>query len=44
MIRAFYDYWSEPNVAKTKMQYELKRTWDMAGRLRTWNRRESNGK
>jgi hypothetical protein len=31
MIRAFYDYWSEPNQAKTKMKYELAK--DMAFRI-----------
>lgn len=39
MIRAFFDYWSEPNKAKTKMRYEMQKTWDVSGRLRTWERR-----
>lgn len=39
MIRAFFDYWSEPNKAKTKMRYEMQKTWDVSRRLRTWERR-----
>lgn len=42
MIFAFFDYWSEPNKTGTKMRFELEKTWDIAGRLRTWERR-SNG-
>jgi hypothetical protein len=44
MIRAFYDYWSEPNQAKTKMKYEMQKTWLLESRLRTWERRQNNGK
>jgi len=43
MIFAFFDYWSEPNKTQTKMRYELEKTWNISGRLRTWERR-SNGK
>lgn len=39
MIWAFFDYWSEPDKAKTKMRYEMQKTWNIAGRLRTWERR-----
>lgn len=41
MVRAFYDYWSEPNPTKTKMLFELKKTWSTAGRLATWARKEN---
>jgi len=41
MIRAFYDYWSEPNRSKTKMRCELERTWDLPRRLKTWASRMS---
>jgi hypothetical protein len=40
MIRAFYDYWTEPNKSKTKMRFELNKTWDLDKRLATWNRNE----
>lgn len=39
MIFAFFDYWSEPNQSKTKMKFEMQKTWDIAKRLRTWERR-----
>ncbi len=41
MIRAFYDYWSEPNQAKTKMRFELQKTWNTAGRLANWANRNN---
>ena len=41
MIRAFYEYWTEPNKSQTKFRQELQRTWDTARRLRTWSGRES---
>lgn len=44
MIRAFFDYWSEPNQTNTKMRFELQRTWDTSKRLRTWERRSHDGK
>ena len=40
MIRAFYDYWTEPNRSKTKMKFELERTWDTKRRLNTWSNRD----
>lgn len=43
MIRAFFDYWSEPNKANTKMKCELEKTWSLQGRLRRWER-NNNGK
>lgn len=42
MIRAFYDYWSEPNQARTKMKCEMMDTWSTAGRLATWARKDKN--
>lgn len=36
LIRAFYDYWSEPNKSHTKIRMELERTWDVKRRLATW--------
>ena len=40
MIRAFYDYWTEPNKSNTKMRFELEKTWDVKRRLNTWVSRE----
>lgn len=41
MVRAFADYWTEPNIPKTKMKFELERTWDVEKRLKTWANREN---
>ncbi len=40
MVRAFYDYWTEPNKSRTKMRFEQERTWDTARRLKAWAERE----
>lgn len=40
MVRAFFDYWSEPNKSKTKMRFELERTWDLSKRLGLWKSRD----
>lgn len=40
MIRAFYDYWTEPN-ANGKMRFQLEKTWDSARRLKTWSNNEN---
>ncbi len=39
MVREFYNYWSEPNRTKTKMRFELEKTWDTTRRLITWSNR-----
>ena len=36
MIRAFFDYWTEPNKSGTQMRFELERTWCLSRRLGTW--------
>ena len=33
---AFFDYWTEPNKSKTKMRFELEKTWDTSRRLARW--------
>jgi hypothetical protein len=42
MIREFYDYWSEPNRSKTKILYQLQKTWDTKRRLQRWKRNNFN--
>jgi hypothetical protein len=32
----FFNYWSEENHSKTKMKYELERTWNLEKRLKRW--------
>ncbi len=36
LLNEFINYWTEPNKSKTKMKFELERTWSTKGRLRTW--------
>ena len=36
LLKDFYHYWSEINKSKTKMRFEMQKTWDLKGRLRTW--------
>ena len=36
ILRAFYNYWIEPNKSKTKMRWELEKTWDLNLRLQRW--------
>ena len=38
MIRAFYDYWTEPNKSKTKIRFQMERTWDLERRLARWEK------
>jgi len=42
IVRDFYDYWSEPNRSKTKIKYQLERTWDTKRRLQRWKRNNFN--
>lgn len=37
MCNKFFAYWTEPNKSKTKMRFELERTWDVSRRLATWS-------
>ena len=42
MCQDFSDYWTEPNRSRTKMRFELERTWDLARRLATWSKRDNS--
>jgi len=37
-LKSFISYWTEPNRSKTKLKWELERTWDTKRRLNTWMR------
>ncbi len=37
MCNRFYDYWSEPNKSKTKIKWEMEKTWDIEKRLKRWS-------
>ena len=36
----FIEYWTEPNRSKTKLRYELEKTFDISRRLKTWAKRQ----
>ena len=42
LLKAFFDYWTEPNHTKTKMRFELEKTFDVERRLTTWKKRDNN--
>lgn len=40
MLKAFCNYWTEPNKSKTKMRFELEKTFEIGRRLVTWSSRD----
>lgn len=40
MRQAFINYWTEPNPSKTKVRFQLQKTWSTNLRLLTWAARE----
>lgn len=44
MLNDFFIYWTEPNKSQTKLKFELNKTWDVSGRLRTWNKNNFGAK
>lgn len=40
VLHEFYDYWTEPNKSRTKIKWEMEKTWDLNLRLKTWIRRK----
>lgn len=42
MCNKFFVYWTEPNKSKTKMRFELEKTWDVSRRLETWSNKPWN--
>ena len=43
MMNNFFAYWSETNKMRTKMRFELERTWDVSRRLARWANYDNNG-
>jgi hypothetical protein len=41
ILNAFFNYWTEPNPSKTKMRYELQKTFDINLRLSNWASKEN---
>ena len=53
IVKEFFEYWTEPNQSKTKLRFELEKTYDISRRLATWvknnekfnvNKNTTNGK
>ena len=42
MLTNFIQYWTEPNKSKTRMRFEMEKTWDTTRRLVTWEKRSKN--
>jgi hypothetical protein len=36
LTKDFFDYWTEPNQTKTKLRFEMEKTYDISRRLSTW--------
>ena len=34
--KEFFEYWTEPNQTKTKLRFEMEKTWDLNRRMATW--------
>jgi len=41
-IKKFVSYWTEPNRSKTKLRWEMEKTWDIKRRIGTWMRNSIN--
>ena len=53
IVKEFFEYWTEPNQSKTKLRFELEKTYDISRRIATWmknnekfnsNKNVTNGK
>jgi len=42
MCSNFFLYWSEPNRLKTKLRYEMQKTWDVSRRLSIWAKNDKS--
>ncbi|MDX9789299.1 MAG: hypothetical protein GX158_12080 [Bacteroidales bacterium] len=42
MLQKFISYWTEKNKSKTKMRFELEKTFEISRRLTTWASRDKN--
>ena len=40
LVKEFFNYWSEPNQSKTKMRWQLEKTFAIPNRLATWRKNE----
>ena len=44
MKAAFVSYWTEPNKSRTRVRYQMEKTWDTSRRLSLWASRDKVGK
>jgi len=44
VLNAFFLYWTEPNLANTKMRFEMQKTWSISLRLSQWANRDKTFK
>jgi hypothetical protein len=42
LLKNFFEYWTEPNPSKTKMRFELEKTWSIERRLTNWASRQKD--
>lgn len=42
MKQAFCIYWTEPNLSRTRLRYQMEKTWDTERRLATWASRDKS--
>ena len=35
-LNKFYQYWIEPNKSKTKLKWQMQKTWDLQMRVNKW--------
>ncbi|MCJ7447948.1 MAG: DUF4373 domain-containing protein [Bacteroidales bacterium] len=42
LLNSFCNYWTEKNKSKTKMRFELEKTFEISKRLATWASRDKN--
>ena len=40
-LQEFYYYWAEPNIERTKLKFEMERTWLLEVRLDAWMRKRA---
>lgn len=40
----FFLYWTEPNRSRSKLKFEMQKTWDVSRRLRSWADKEKSFK
>jgi len=37
MVRSFYEYWSEPNKSRSKLRFQIEKTWSLEHRIKRWS-------